>query len=247
MRRPPFGSGRLVAMGELRVRGCKNQEVAGASTRRGMGKMDIVKTLDDAVPFLSSYPTWVKALVGVSILMIATSVIALLFSPKTVPVEKWLLASDEATIKALVPGEMFQEWETKKQTEDDLTRQLQKLADQQLGVGELPPSASADPTSLRLKVQKASNERNAMEVGIEEYISRELLAKGKLIARGIPNEAPPHDNEQIIIKPGQWQYLRLSISSRVGGFGNRQAGDAVDSKGATVFKGVEIGRPKGQD
>jgi hypothetical protein len=209
--------------------------------------MDIVKTLDDAVPFLSAYPTWVKALVGVSILMIATSVISLLFSPKTVPVEKWLLASDEATIKTLVPGEMFQEWETKQQTEDDVTHQLQKLAAQQLGVGETPPSASADSTSLILKVQKASNERNAMEVRIEEYISRELLAKGKLIARGIPNESPPHDNEQIIIKPGQWQYLRLSVSSRTGRVGNRQAGDAVDSKGVTVFKGVEIGRPKGQD
>jgi hypothetical protein len=85
-----------------------------------------------------------------------------------------------------------------------------------------------------LKVQKASNERNAVEVRIEQYISLELLGKGKLIARGIPNEAPPHDNEQIVIKPAQWQYLRLSVSSRAGGFGDRQAGDAVDSKGATV-------------
>jgi hypothetical protein len=42
--------------------------------------------------------------------MVATSVIALLFSPKTVPVEKWLLASDNATIKDLIPGEIFQEW-----------------------------------------------------------------------------------------------------------------------------------------
>jgi hypothetical protein len=167
--------------------------------------------------------------------------------PHPQAVERWLLASDDATIKTLVPGEMFQNWETKKQTEDDLTHQRQKLAAQQLGVGKTPPSASADPTTLGLKVQKASNERNAAEVCIEEYISRELLAKGKLLARGIPNKAPPHDNEQIIIKPAQWQYLRLSVSPRAGAFGLRQAGDAVDSKGATVFKGVEIGRPKGQE
>jgi hypothetical protein len=73
-------------------------------------------------------------------------------------------------------------------------------------------------------------------VRVEEYISSELLAKGKLIARGIPNEAPPHDNEQIDIKPAQWQYLRFTVS-----------GDALDSKGATVFKGLEIGKPKGQE
>ena len=109
-----------------------------------------------------------------------------------------------------------------------------------------PPSPSANPAAFRLKVQKASDERNAAEVRIEQQISRELLAKGKLIARGIPNEAPPHDNEQVMIKPAQWQYLLLSVSLRVGAFGYRQAGDAVDSKGATVFKGVEVGRPKGQ-
>jgi hypothetical protein len=33
------------------------------------------------------------------------------------PVEEWLLATDDATIKTLVPEEMFQDWETKKQTE----------------------------------------------------------------------------------------------------------------------------------
>jgi len=109
--------------------------------------------------------------------------------PHSQAVEEWLLASDEAAIKALVPGEMFEDWETKKQTEDDLTHQLQKLAAQQLGVGEKPPSPSGIPASLRLAVQKAGNERNAAEVRIEQHISREL-AKGKLISRGIPNEAP---------------------------------------------------------
>src|SRR6266851_8657787 len=94
-----------------------------AATRRGLGKMDIVKTLDDAVPFLSAYPAWVKILVGASILMIAISVIALLFSPKTVPVERWLLASDDATIKALVPGEMLLDLEAKKQTAEDFHKE----------------------------------------------------------------------------------------------------------------------------
>jgi hypothetical protein len=141
---------------------------------------------------------------------------------------------------------MFEDWETKKQMEDDLTHQLQKLAAQQLGVGDKPPSPSGIPASLQLAVQKAGNERNAAEVRIEQHISRELLAKGKLISRGIPNEAPPHDNEQVMIKPAQWQYILLSVSPRVGAFGYRRAGDAVDSKGATVFKGVEVGKPKGQ-
>jgi len=77
---------------------------------------------------------------------------------------------------------MFQDWQTKKQTEDDLTRQLNDLAAQQLGVGESPPSPSADLTSPRLKVQRAQNERGAAEDRIEKYISRELLATGKLIA-----------------------------------------------------------------
>jgi hypothetical protein len=152
------------------------------------------------------------------------------------PVTEWLLASDDATIKALVPGDMFQDWETKKQTADDLTGQLQKLSALQLGVGDNPPSSSVDPTSLRLKAQKAGNDSNASQYRIEQYIDLDVLAKGKLTARGIPNEAPPHDNEPIIIKPAQWQYLRISISS----------GDATDSKGATVFKGVEIEKPKGQ-
>jgi hypothetical protein len=174
--------------------------------------MDFVKTLDDAIPFLAAYNTWVKILVGTTIGLMAASVLALLFSSKAVPVEKWLLPSEDANIQALVPKDMFQDWETKKQTEDDLTRQLNDLAAQQLSMGDSPPSSSADLTSLRLRVQRASNERNAAEARIEQYISRELLAKGTLIARGIPNEAPPHDNEQITIKPGQWQYLVLIVS-----------------------------------
>jgi hypothetical protein len=105
--------------------------------------MDIVKTLDDAVPFLSAYPTWVKVLVGVSILLIAISVIALLFSPKTVPVERWLLASDDATIKALVPAEMLQDLETKKQTAKDLQKEFNQIRNQFLGQN--PPTLLSKP------------------------------------------------------------------------------------------------------
>jgi hypothetical protein len=210
--------------------------------------MDIVKTLDDAAPFLAAYNTWVKVLVGFTIVLICASVLALLFASKSVPVEKWMLPSEDANVKALVPEDMFQDWLAKKQTEDDLTRQLNDLAAQQLGVGESPPSPSADTGSLRLRVQRASNERYAAEDRIEKYISRELLAKGTLIARGIPNEAPLHDNEQITIKPAQWQYLVLIVSQPARAFSGKQAGDAVDSRtGATVFKGIEIGRPKGHE
>ena len=86
--------------------------------------MDIVKTLEDAGPFLTAYPIWVRVLVGITILMCASSILAVLLSSKTIPVDKWLPVSDNSTIKALVPTEMFDEWETKKHTVDELTERL---------------------------------------------------------------------------------------------------------------------------
>jgi hypothetical protein len=50
--------------------------------------MDILKNLVDAASFLAAYPTWIKVLVAVTILMITASAFALLYSPKTIPVEK---------------------------------------------------------------------------------------------------------------------------------------------------------------
>lgn len=243
--------------------------------------MDI-KTLQDAASVLAAYPPWVKILVAVTITMMAASALELLLSPKRVPVEtvtvdKWLLASNETYIKALVPEDMFEDWqkkrvadykpipqemleevETKKHTVDDLIHQVQELAAQQLGYGNNPLSPSADIGELKLKQQRAerelaeaqqrvndyvsryitpkvygvNSERNAAKERVEQFL-REKLATGKLVARGIPNEAPPHENEQIIIRPSQWQYLQLSIST----------GNVTDDKG-TVFKGVEIGKPK---
>jgi hypothetical protein len=61
-----------------------------------------------------------------------------------------------------------------------------------------------------------------------------LLAKGELIAKGIPNEAPPHDNNLVTIQPAQWQYLLFSVDGR-----------ALNSKGET--KGLEISKSKGQN
>ena len=93
--------------------------------------MDVVKTLDDAVPFLSPYPIWVKVLVALTILMVAILIIAFLFSPKTVPIEKWLLASDATTVaKAVAPDKMFQEWQKRQHNAADLQDQLKKLADE---------------------------------------------------------------------------------------------------------------------
>lgn len=68
---------------------------------------------------------------------------------------------------------------------------------------------------------------------IEVHI-HDMLAQGELIARGIPNEAPPHGNKPIKIEPPQWQYLTFSADGR-----------ALDSKGETVFKALEIGKAKG--
>jgi hypothetical protein len=153
----------------------------------------------------------------------------------------------------LVPPEMLQDLESKRQRVNDLTHQRDELVAQQLSYGK-PPSSS-DIDSLKSQVlraggelreaqvraneyivptlQKAVSERTTAQARVEQYL-RQQLGTGKLIARGIPNEAPPHHNEQIVIKPAQWQYLRLSISTA----------DAWDDKGK-VFKGVEIERPKG--
>ena len=60
-----------------------------------MGKMDIVKTVEDAAPFLAAYPTWVRVLVAVTIAVVTVmgtaSFLALLLSPKTTPVENGCL------------------------------------------------------------------------------------------------------------------------------------------------------------
>jgi hypothetical protein len=167
------------------------------------------------------------------------SIVPPLFFPRSITVERWMLASDDATLKAILPKEMFQDWETKKQAVGDLVDQREKLA-VQLDTQHLGPlSASPDYVSLELKIQKASTELRTTQTRIEQYINRDLLAEGKFIARGFPNEAPPHDNEQIIIKPAQWQYLRIYFDNR---------GNAVDvtTTPKIVFKGVEIGKPKEQ-
>jgi|SRR6516162_9911936 len=102
--------------------------------------MDIVRTFDDAVSFFAAYPTWVK-LFGtgwfvVGVVWVATLVV----TPKVEPVERWLPASDEATIKAFLPGDLFQDWKTKNEIANDLIRQRERRAAGQLGVGENPPS-----------------------------------------------------------------------------------------------------------
>jgi hypothetical protein len=259
----------------------------------GIGAIVIVLIVLFVWFFVNDAPTQIESL--------REKIVALSPPPPTALVDKWLLVLDNSAIKALVPAEMFEDWETKKHTVDELTERLpsplapqvpqemlqdvetkkhrlddlihqrEELAAQQLGYGKNPPSPSADIGELNLEVQraqrelteaearvskyvdpmavKATNERNKAEhkineaIGernettarVEQYLVSELLAPGKLIARGIPNEAPPHDNEQIIIKPAQWQYLRLSIST----------GEAADDKGTVVFKGVEIGKPRG--
>jgi hypothetical protein len=197
--------------------------------------MAFVKTLDDAVPFLSPYATWVKVLVALTILMVAILIIALLFSPKTVPIEKWLLASDVTTVaKAVVPDEMFQEWQKRQHNAAEARDQIKQLADE-LATQNISIYTSTEYKALMGKGGEASSDENLSFQQIERYITGEL-AQGKWLARGIPNEAPLHDNEQIMIKPAQWQYLRLSLSG----------GDAIDRKSNdVVYKGVEIGRPKG--
>jgi len=145
-------------------------------------------------------------------------------------VDKWRLASDEFTLKEFAPGEWLEDWETKKQMENDLTRKLQKLSSGYL-LGENPQPSS----SLKLDVQKAQIARAMRQELIEVHIHA-MLAQGELLARGIPNEAPPHDNKPIEIRPPQWQYLTFSVE-----------GQALDSKGETVYKGLEIGKAKGQE
>jgi len=85
-----------------------------------------------------------------------------------------------------------------------------------------------------LKVQKGENDRNASQHRIEEYIRLNLLVAGTLLAKGIPNEARPDENKPTNIRPAQWQNLRFSIDGR-----------ALDEKGETVYKALEIGKAKG--
>jgi hypothetical protein len=103
---------------------------------------------------------------------------------------EWLLPTD--AIQKFVPADLVQDWETKKQTENTLTCQLQKLSSGYLH-GENPPTSS----SLNIEVQKAQLERATQEDLIDGNIHT-LLVNGQLIAKGIPNEAPPpHNNKSI--------------------------------------------------
>jgi hypothetical protein len=150
---------------------------------------------------------------------------------------KWLLASDETTIKAVVPDKMFQEWKMRQRSEAAINDQLNKLGAEQAEHRVDASTYSMEFNSLETKIRTAINERVASEQQIDQYIAKQL-ADGKWLARGIPNEAPPHDNDQIVIKPAQWQYLQFTVH-----------GDAIDpnrSPGA-AFKGVEISMPKGQE
>jgi hypothetical protein len=147
--------------------------------------MDIVRTFDDAVSFFAAYPTWVK-LFGTGWFVVGVVWIAtLVLTPKVEPVERWLLASDEATIKAFVPGDLFQDWKTKNEIANDLIRQRERRAADQLGVGENPPSSPStlDSTFL-LKAQKAENDRNASQHRIEEYIRLVCCSRVRFSPKG---------------------------------------------------------------
>ena len=102
-----------------------------------------------------------------------------------------------------------------------------------LSSGALLGDNPSPSSSLKLDVQRAQLARAMQQERIELHI-RDMLAQGELIARAIPNEAPSHDNKPIKIEPAQWQYLTFSADGR-----------ALDSKGETVFKALEIGKAKG--
>jgi len=150
---------------------------------------------------------------------------------------KWLLASDETTIKAVVPDKMFQEWKMRQRNEAAINDQLNELGAEQAEHRVDASTYSMKFNSLETKIRTAINERVESERQIEQYVAKQL-ADGKWRARGIPNEAPPHDNDQIVIKPAQWQYLQFTLY-----------GGAIDpNRGpGAAFKGVEISRPKGQE
>jgi hypothetical protein len=192
--------------------------------------MEFIKTFVELIPGLSDYPWWVKVLVFMTLLFVFVCIVTFIFVPKLEPVDNWRLASDESTLKAFVPGEWLREWETKKQTENDLTHKLQMQSSGFL-LGDNPQPSS----SLKLDVQRAQLARGMQQQIIEVHI-HDMLAQGELIARGIPNEAPPHDTKPIKIQPAQWQYLLFSADGR-----------ALDSKGETVYKALEIGKAKGQN
>jgi len=142
--------------------------------------------------FVNDAPTQIESL--------REKLVALSPPSPTALVDKWLLASDNSTIKALVPAEMFEDWETKKHTADelterlpsplapqvpqemlqdveskkhrldDLTHQRKELAAQQLGYGKKPPSPSADIGGLILEVERAQRELTEAEARVNKYV-----------------------------------------------------------------------------
>ena len=77
---------------------------------------------------LGDYPRVVQALWIITFCLVWISIGAVIYTPKREPVDKWLLASDESTLKTFVPQGMRQDLEAKKQKENDLTRTLQNLS-----------------------------------------------------------------------------------------------------------------------
>ena len=80
---------------------------------------------------------------------------------------------------------------------------------------------------------EAGAHMNAFAKDVAIFDIQTRLLTGEILARGMPKEASPHDTKPINLQPAQWQYLLFSVDGR-----------ALDSKGETVYKALEIGRSR---
>ena len=118
--------------------------------------------LAEFIKGLVDYPRWGQAIFIITFLFIWVSIGILIYTPKREPVNKWLLASDESTLKTFVPQDILQNLEAKKQKENDLTRYLQNLSSGAL-IGKNPSPGS----DLKLDVQSAQLERSQQQQLVE--------------------------------------------------------------------------------
>ena len=140
-----------------------------------------------------------------------------LYEPKAEPVEKWLLPKD--AIERFLPSDLVRDWykmtESLKMLETQLG-ELQRTINQKQQTNSPPnPSVEEEIRGLRTQESSIQTEENNIrrKQNLAEGRVRELLisslVEGRLIARGIPTGLAPRENDQVVIKPAQWQFLQF--------------------------------------
>jgi hypothetical protein len=171
-----------------------------------------------------------------------------LYEPKEdMPVEKWLLPLD--AIDKFLPADLVRDWHTKMETETRLNKERNEVVITINQKSKPPPNISPDAellgledkkTTLELELGEAQTQRTDAENRVREQLIAALVT-GKLIAHGIPTGTGPGENEQVTIKPAQWQYLNFQyVHAHQGFYAARDFRTADNNIG---YDGLEIGKP----